>query len=183
MPPNRTDVALLALIAAEPRSGYDISQAVDRQLSHFWNESFGNIYPRLKRLHESGLLTRDTQRQEGHPERHVYTITDEGREALHSWFHDAIQPQPPRNELLLKLFFGRLSPPGVLTAQLEKYRAQRAATLAQLEAIRDMLRERARSHPDLRWWLMTVGAGIHAARAAVEWADETLATLEKPEDS
>lgn len=179
--PNRTDVVILALTAAEPRSGYDVRQAVEAQLSHFWSESVGNIYPRLKRLHADGLLTKETQRQDGRPDRHVYAVTRAGRSALEFWFGEAIEPPPARNELLLKLFFGRLAPPDTLVGQVTAFRASRQATLDQLEAVDTLLRDEAGGHEDLRYWLMTVRAGIRAARAAVAWADEVLPLLEREE--
>jgi len=178
---NRTDIAILALVAAEPRSGYDIRRAVQEQLSHFWNESVGNIYPRLRRLHEHQLLTKRTIAQTDRPDRHEYAITDRGRAALSRWFEDEIQVQPPRNELLLKLFFGRLTSPSVLVQQVAAYRAQRAATKAQLEGVRQMLEAEAAGQPHLRYWLITLRAGIVAAEAAVKWADETIVDLESDE--
>lgn len=175
---NRTDVALLGLLASEPRSGYDIKKAIEEQLSHFWSESVGNIYPRLKRLHERGLLTKEVHTQQGRPDRSVYALTDAGHEALRGWFSQPTRPTPPRQELLLKVAFGRHAPPGVLVEQVRQYRARRAADIGQFEAIHAMLEQEAAGHPDLPYWLITLRAGIRAARAAVAWADDTIPVLE-----
>jgi hypothetical protein len=35
--------------------GYDIKKEVEERLSHFWSESYGHIYPMLRRLHDRDL--------------------------------------------------------------------------------------------------------------------------------
>jgi PadR family transcriptional regulator AphA len=57
---NKTEFAILGLLASGPRSGYDIRKEVQDTLSHFWNESIGHIYPMLRRLHGKGLVSRKT---------------------------------------------------------------------------------------------------------------------------
>jgi DNA-binding PadR family transcriptional regulator len=76
---------------------------------NFWNESFGQIYPILKQLVEEGLATSHTEKQEGKPARYVYTLTDKGLEVLRHWLTEPIEHLVERNELLLKMFFGRQS--------------------------------------------------------------------------
>jgi len=101
---------LLGLLTIEPMSGYDLGQTIRVSIGHFWNESYGQIYPNLKRLAAEGLVTAKAERQKGKPDRHIYSITPKGRERLAQWLAVAPQPEVPRNELLLKLFFGsRLS--------------------------------------------------------------------------
>ena len=46
--------ALLGLLYQRPRSGYDLKQAVDRSIRHFWAASYGQIYPELARLEAAG---------------------------------------------------------------------------------------------------------------------------------
>ena len=174
---NRTDFALLGLLAAERRSGYDLRQTVRERLAHFWNESLGNIYPRLKELHEQRLISKEVERQEGRPDRHVYALTEEGRAELSDWFEQPIRPTPPRQELLLKVFLGRHAPPGVLARQVAQYRSQRAADLARFEQIHGRIQAESELRPDATFVLITLRAGIHAARAALDWADETLPLL------
>jgi PadR family transcriptional regulator AphA len=55
---------------------------IRQSVGHFWNESYGQIYPNLKKLASEGLVSRKTERQKGKPDRHVYSITDKGRERL-----------------------------------------------------------------------------------------------------
>jgi DNA-binding PadR family transcriptional regulator len=54
-----------------------------------------------------------TERQKGKPDRHIYSITKKGRERWWKWLAVKPQPEIPRNELLLKLFFGAQASPEI----------------------------------------------------------------------
>lgn len=176
MATNRTEFAILGLLAEAPRSGYDIRKEVQETLSHFWHESVGHIYPMLRRLHGKGLVTRTTTTAEGRPPRHVYHITEEGLAELRHWLAEPVEPTRPRLEILLKVFFGAQTEPAVLIEQVARYRLARERALAALEHIASRLAH----YPDHRrgtYLRLTVSSGIHAARAAIAWCDEALATL------
>ena len=171
---NRTEYAILGLLAGGPATGYDLRKLVQERLSHFWNESLGHLYPILKRLNAKRWVTKRIRRATRHPARHEYELTAEGRAALHAWFWEPAQPVPPRNELLLKIFLGRMAPPGALVNHIAAYRAQRDQDVRMLEGISKLLAAEASESPDYPFWSMTLRAGIVAARAAVTWCDETL---------
>jgi DNA-binding PadR family transcriptional regulator len=176
---NRTEFAILGMLAREPLSGYDIKKLVGERLAHFWHESLGHIYPVLKRLRERGWVVRTVQGGQGPPPRHEYAITSEGRAALRAWFREPIEPPPPRNELLLRVFLGRFTETEVLRARIREYRAVRRGQLERFETIRDLVEREGRNDPDLRYWRLTLRAGIHAARAALAWCDEALTELQE----
>ena len=77
-----TPNALLGLLSLEPMSGYDIRQMISRSIGYFWSESYGQIYPGLKRLAADGLVEKKTERRKGSPDRHVYSLTAAGRKQL-----------------------------------------------------------------------------------------------------
>ena len=120
---NKTKYAVLGLLAYGPLSGYDIKQIYAQSLGNFWSESFGAIYPILKRLEEEGLTTREVQRQAGKPDRNVYTITETGREELHRWLAQPAEPVRERVEVLLKLFHGWEVGPAVMIEHVKRTRA------------------------------------------------------------
>lgn len=174
---SRTRFAILGLLASEPRSGYDIKKEVAERISHFWNESVGHLYPVLRRLLETGLVTRTSHRGGARPTRHEYAITEAGRRELEAWLREPVAPTPPRLEILLKTYFGAHAPPEVLTAHVTAYRTERARQLALLESVHDMLRTGAPTG-ETRHLRMTIRAGILSARAALTWCDEVLAEQE-----
>src|SRR5277367_6833605 len=103
--------ALLGLLSIKPMSGYDVRQLIPESIGHFWRESYGQIYPALKRLAAAGLVTRRTERQKGRPDRNVYSLTAAGRKQLRDWLGTPAAQAVPRDELLLKLFFGAHAKP------------------------------------------------------------------------
>ena len=71
-------LVMLALIAEQPRHGYDIIKALEELTGGEYSPSPGVIYPTLTLLMEQGLA--DTADAEGGKK--LYTATDAGRAAL-----------------------------------------------------------------------------------------------------
>lgn len=68
---------LLRLLADQPMHGYDIIQALADQSGGTYAPSAGTIYPRLGKLEEEGLVTKEADGRKT-----VYAITDAGRAEL-----------------------------------------------------------------------------------------------------
>ena len=174
---SRTDKAILGFLTWRPMSGYDIKKAVDASIGHFWSESYGQIYPILKRLAASGLVEADEPKStDGRPSE-TYRLTDGGRLVLAEWLEEPPEPERRRNELLLKLFFGRSTPSAVNIRHVERRREEAVARLETYAAIERDIRRRHAEHPDLPYWLMTLSYGRHAVDAQISWCDETLSKL------
>jgi DNA-binding PadR family transcriptional regulator len=67
----------LALIAEQPRHGYDLIKQLEEKTSGWYSPSPGIVYPTLTYLEESGHLTSQTDGT-----KKLYTITEEGRAYL-----------------------------------------------------------------------------------------------------
>jgi DNA-binding PadR family transcriptional regulator len=74
---KRGDVraAALALLADEPRNGYQIIQQISERSEGVWRPSPGSVYPALQQLEDEGLIAATTA--EGG--RRAYELTEEGR--------------------------------------------------------------------------------------------------------
>ena len=127
--------ALLGMLSIRPMSGYDIKKLIEASISNFWTEGYGQIYPILKTLVAEKLVTRTTQKQSGKPDRHVYALTAAGRRVLREWLARTPTPKVPRNELLLKLFFGEEIPVPVSLAHLAEFRQRQRELLERYAAI------------------------------------------------
>ena len=68
---------MLALIAEQPRHGYEIIKLIEEKTDGWYSPSPGIVYPTLTYLEEAGYITAQI---EGSKKR--YTITDEGRADL-----------------------------------------------------------------------------------------------------
>src|SRR3989475_5996974 len=107
---NTSRHAILGVLSLCPMSGYDVKKLIERSIAHFWNESYGQIYPILNRLAAEGLAERRRERQRGKPDRHVYSLTPKGRQELERGLALPPRLEPVRSELLLKPF-PRPAPP------------------------------------------------------------------------
>ena len=175
---QKTRFALLGMLTLEPMSGYDIRKTVDASIAHFWNESYGQIYPMLNGLAAEGLVTCKTDRK-ARRNRQVYSITAKGRAALERWLIEPPGRQLVRNQLLLKLFFARNAPPEASLRHLEQYRAVQEAELLRFRAMEhDLTREHA-DHPDLLYWLISLRFGMRHCEASVRWSEEALTGLRR----
>jgi PadR family transcriptional regulator AphA len=177
-----TDYAILGMLTLKPMSGYDIRATIAESIAYFWTESYGQIYPTLKRLAKEKLVTRRSE-QAGGRARHVYAITPAGQAALGEWLRQPATPRPPRSELLLKLFFGRQVEPVEAAAHLERFRQAQVVARAQYEVVERQLYEQHGGHPDLLYWLIALRYGQLETEAHGRWADEALqilAELEAP---
>jgi DNA-binding PadR family transcriptional regulator len=50
------ELAVLGLLAEQPRHGYDLKKRLSETLGPLWGISFGSLYPALRRLEKSGAI-------------------------------------------------------------------------------------------------------------------------------
>jgi DNA-binding PadR family transcriptional regulator len=175
---NRTSYAILGLLAQGPKSGYEIKQVVEKTISHFWKESYGHLYPTLNRLMAEGLVRREAAAGRHSRERQRYHLSDAGRAALEAWLAAPVEPEGTRNELALKLYFGRSAPPAVSRAHLEAHREHHRRLLARYAEDQPELEAGAAAgDPDAVYELITLSLGVHISTARVAWCDEALGRL------
>ncbi|MAE94142.1 MAG: PadR family transcriptional regulator [Deltaproteobacteria bacterium] len=174
---RRSDYAILGLLRLGPGSGYDIKQRIDRSVAFFWNESYGQIYPRLKALEAEGLVKgRETPSARGGV-RHVYSLTRRGAKALDAWIEEPVVPAPPRSELLLKLFIAGEPSLPALERHLVAHARDLRAELQQHAATHTLISD---TEPgDVAWTLrrLTLDFGERTARAELAWAEHALEAL------
>jgi DNA-binding PadR family transcriptional regulator len=159
-------------------SGYDLGQLIRESIYHFWNESYGQIYPNLKQLSAGGFITGKIERQKGKPDRQIYSITKKGRERLMRWLEVEPQPEIPRNELLLKIFFGAQAGPETLRRYVERMVEGERAALQRFSFIEREIAKNTQ-YPDAPYWQIALRFGQVEVESHVRWAEETLAALHK----
>jgi DNA-binding PadR family transcriptional regulator len=124
---------LLALMAEEPRYGYQLKTAFESATGGVWRLNVGQVYTTLDRLQRDGLVDVDAA-----GEQKRYSLTPGGREALGAWWQVVPDDEPPpRDELQLKVLLAiELGPDhalGVITRQRT--------------AITGLLQRHRRAHP------------------------------------
>lgn len=180
---NHTTYAILGILTTECRSGYAIKQMIDRSLNHFWKISYGQIYPTLKLISEEGLATVSTSSNESKPGKNEYHLTSKGKEVLSEWLEEPIEQVPvERNEILLKLFFGRHQSNDKTIIQLQEYKQKLEARYATYAAIEQFLTNEKEKGEDTKYWLFTLDYGKRITEAAIDWCIFTLEQLKIEEE-
>jgi PadR family transcriptional regulator, regulatory protein AphA len=174
---NKSKYAILGVLSYGPMSGYDIKKFIQQSISNFWNESYGQIYPILKQLTAEGLASSHTEKQEGKPERYMYTLTGKGWEALQQWLTEPSEHLVGRIEILLKLFFGRHTPVSTSIEHVQRFRTLQVQLLHKYAEIEKHINASCSDETERLYLLMTVSYGLHESQALVAWCDETLAAL------
>jgi PadR family transcriptional regulator, regulatory protein AphA len=179
---NKSRYAILGLLSFKPMSGYELKKTVEKSTQFFWHEHFSQIYPMLKQLEAEGLTVSSVEQHDKRPERHVYTLTEQGREELRRWLEQPPVEQVERNELLLKLFFGSQTTLDVSIAHLQRFREEALLKIAILEQKESSLLEQFPKSEHISHWLITTRYGLHVKRAHVAWCDEMLAKLQSEKE-
>lgn len=124
---TNAELAILGLIAEQPRHGYDVEQIIEARGMREWTEiGFSSIYYLLNKLEKTGFVEGRHQQTEGKgPARKVYSITQQGWQALIEGALAALSaPQRGSSPFLLGLSNYPIIPREQLLAALNAYTAR-----------------------------------------------------------
>ena len=133
---TNAELAILSLIAEQPRHGYEIEQVIEARGMREWTEvGFSSIYYLLKKLEREGLIEGQLEEAERGPARKVYHHTPAGRDALHAGVLDALSvPRHCYSPLQLGLADLPAISPAEALAALGQYRYSLTARLEHVQA-------------------------------------------------
>jgi DNA-binding PadR family transcriptional regulator len=175
---SRTAYVILGGLSIQSNlTGYELHKGIEENFGSFWGESYGQIYPTLKRLVAEGLIEASKPIAASRKRRQEYSLTDAGRAALREWLAQPFQNDPPRNEFMLKLFFGREAAPGVALMHVREVQRRNQNMLATLEGIEKVARADQSQNPNKPYWMLTLGLGLALTRAALDWGEAAMAEL------
>jgi PadR family transcriptional regulator, regulatory protein AphA len=102
----------LGVLSLGDATGYEIRKMFEEgPFAHFYDASYGSIYPALSRLLKDGLVSVTEEVQAGRPDKKVYRLTDSGL----ACFKQALAEPPGRDrirsESIVRLFFADLMEP------------------------------------------------------------------------
>lgn len=177
---NKTKFLILGLLSEEPLSGYEIKKIVDMRFSFFWSESFGQIYPQLKKLNEEGLI-KEMSLEESKNGKSIrkYAITDDGIDSLKEWLKEPVEKEVVRYEILLKMYFSNIVSPEVMLGHIKEFQRSHRQQMKLFEMFRENLEEYKDVHSNHRDILLVLSLGEKILKAYDEWCDEVSDVLEK----
>jgi DNA-binding PadR family transcriptional regulator len=176
---NNSYYAILGIISVGPMSGYQIKAWVDKGVGYFWDIDYKQIYPTLKKLVVSGLVTFEVVKSSNIPESKVYRLTDSGMKELQAWLTKPIQEgKQSTPELMLKLFFGHLIPVETSIEHLESFKASKTAILQSLDQISEVLNAETEKDAFWHYRMTTVNRGKLLNKSDVDWCNQTIEYLQ-----
>lgn len=100
---------VLGLLLEKELSGYDIKIVFEDVFTHFFDGSFGMIYPTLKQLEKDGKIRKEVLIQDGKPNKKMFFITEEGREEFQQYLESDLEKEVLRSDFLMRMYFGKYS--------------------------------------------------------------------------
>jgi DNA-binding PadR family transcriptional regulator len=89
------DILILAELSSRPYHGYELKRQVEWILGETLNSN--HLYPALRRFEEMGAIFHEVERQSGRPDRHVYHLTERGKDVLQALLRE-FSPDLARND-------------------------------------------------------------------------------------
>ncbi len=170
--------AILVTLLDGPISGYKLTKRFNAAIGYFWQATHQQIYRELTSLEKHGSVQRVPSSSSSTEK--LYTLTQEGRNALTEWISQPSEPGVVREDLLLKVRAGSLVPREVLLTELRRRRVLSAERLA-------IYREaEAREYPDAqhlsyeqRLRYLPLLRGLMFEQENVAWCDAAIALLQE----
>ena len=167
---SSTAYVILGMLGWRPMSGYEIKSLVDKSTRFFWTASYGQIYPELRRLQQTGLIEGKANPQGGR-KRNVYRLTRSGSRALRRWLATDPEVFELRDEGLLKLFFSGAAEAetavGTLAAK-RRFHEEQGQRLREIEA----------TSPPSGHAYLVLRYGIEFNEWIADWCERTSRELE-----
>lgn len=176
---NKTPYTILGMLTISPMTGYDIRKTIQKTTANIWSESLGQIYPALAKLEQQKQIVAVKSNNKNERNSKKYKITAKGLQSLQEWLPKSAEGPVFRDELMLKLFFGK----NMSAKDCLKHVAARRAHLEQdLEYLTEVKRHIETEHAvdiDSPYWLLCISSGIYGVTAALKWCDEAEKVLQK----
>ncbi|WP_043320134.1 PadR family transcriptional regulator [Microbulbifer sp. HZ11] len=172
--------AVLSLLDIEAGSGYDLKRRFERSVNHFWSASHQQMYRELHKLHNEGLLDCVEERQDGRPDKKIYSLTDAGRAALEAWITQPAAAQKIRDPFLIQVFAGHHLSAAQMRAELTDHLSQHRDKLATYEAQNARFYRRPADQQQ-RLWIshQPLLLGIETEKTWIRWAETLLSRLDE----
>lgn len=163
------ELAILGLLKEKAMHGYELKQQLTQKLGHFWQVSYGSLYPALRDLKERGAIAPEFGAEEASRRKNVYRITDKGEREFLELIEDPASTAWEEEKFPLRFAFFRYVKPEIRLRLLERRRAYLVGKLGDLETSLAEDRDRIDSYTR-----SLIRHGVEATQADIDWLDELI---------
>ncbi len=139
--------ALLAMLTAEPITGYDAAKRFEASVGHVWHAPDSQIYPELRRMEKDGLVVGEQVRWGPRSTKTQYSITDEGVAALREWMNSSLDYQPVRDPVHMQAAYYEWADPDRARDHLRRHIAHYREQVDRWTAMRESIVDA--THPSI----------------------------------
>jgi DNA-binding PadR family transcriptional regulator len=175
--------AIMTALLDDDLSGLELAKDFEVSVGFFWNASHQQIYQELHKLSDKGWLNKREVSQSGKPNKIVYGMTKQGRDALAAWVIGPSKTRAAKDELLIKLYNLSGDNAQHLTGEVQLRREEMMRRLYLYEKIR----LRHYNDPDSlptrhKGVYLALTAGISQGEQFLAWCDQALELLSTIEE-
>ncbi|MDJ0399117.1 PadR family transcriptional regulator [Rhodococcus rhodochrous] len=131
--------ALLALLTAEPLTGYDAAKRFGGSVGHVWHAPDSQIYPELRRMEREGLVEGEQVRWGPNSTKTRYSITDEGIRAFREWMSTPLDYAPVRDAAHMRAAYFEWADPDSARECLQRHIDHYTEQITQWTTVRDAI--------------------------------------------
>ena len=176
--------AILGFLSFQSFTGYDLKQAFDNSVAHFWPADQSQIYRTVKQLHQEGLISQEVIPREDRLDVKIYEITDTGRGELHQWLSTPLPLTDTRDPFLIQLYFAFMLE-DVQAIRLLKAEMEQVDQLMQVyESVYQVATGREHTPEEKRplfYTMLTLEFGVRANTWYRHWLQEVVERIEAGE--
>jgi DNA-binding PadR family transcriptional regulator len=176
---SKTKFTILGMLNTRPMTGYDIKKIIQRTTANFWSESTGQIYPTLEKLCKEKYVELMSESTRGARQKKEYKITSKGIDMLEEWLPQSAETPVVRDEMLLKLFFGKSMSNTACIAHIRRRQRLLEDHLELLQDAQKRIHEKRKDKEDAKYWLLTINNGLYSIEAKLRWCQDSIKQLEQ----
>lgn len=165
--------AILASLAKQEATGYEITKQFDSQLGFFWQASHQQIYRELAKLTQQELVEFSSVTQAKRPDKKLYELTDRGEDELVRWLSEPIKISKTNDGLSVKMMAGHVKGVDFVLEQVKLHQNAHAKKLKRLQRFQELnFANPARLSRAKKLMYLTVRKQILIEEAWLKWVGE-----------
>lgn len=168
--------AILTALIEKPCSGIELSGRFDRSIGYYWHATHQQIYRELARLEALGwVVSAPVELSRGRKKE--YRVVAAGRKELRRWAGEARDPEPLRNELMIRLRAEAALGPSDLDTDVERRLAIHQKRLAGFREIEQRFFSGSNPSRSTAIMHLILKKGIMMESMWIDWCVQALEVL------
>jgi DNA-binding PadR family transcriptional regulator len=164
-------------------TGYNLKKLFNESIINIWEASLSQIYRELGTLEKNGLVSSQIEQQDDRPDKKIYSISEEGKEAFRTWLANFPPDRfisPKRDEFMLRIFFGAQLGKAEMKKQFERFIEDRKKAFAAIEE-KDLFKKIKKEHMSADEMLcieFVIKRAQMTNKLLIEWAEDCMKELD-----